>query len=160
MPQRNLKFPFFLSGQLWKFLQNTLCLLDTSNLITLITESELFASFCLSHLITPSSLPPRKPVKSAAWGLQAKILWGISEVCSLSAIVRSSSKVITSSFLKKKEGKKEGKNHTNLNDFLQLVSPTFSLLKLKVISTPQSYPQQCPFVAGAPSRGMAAVRRS
>lgn len=72
--EKSSKIPiFFLSGQPWKFLHNTL---NTSNLITLIGESEMFASFCLSHLITPSSFPPREPVRSVAWGGCGQKIWG------------------------------------------------------------------------------------
>lgn len=58
---------------------------------------------------------------------------------------------------RKAEEEKEGKNCTNLNDFLKLVIPTFSPWKRKVMSTPQSHPQQHACVAVTSSRGTAVV---
>lgn len=81
----------------------------------------MFASFCLSHLIAPSSFPPRKPVKSAAWGLEAKILWGISKVCSFSVCYCMT--LFEANHIElpeeKEEEREEGKKYTNLNDFLK-----------------------------------------
>ena len=81
-----LKFPFSSVGNLGSFSEHTVPPLNTCDLLTPITESEMFASHHLSHLLTPSSFPPRKPVKSVAWEPQAKILWGLSRVCPLFAI--------------------------------------------------------------------------
>lgn len=117
---RNLKFSVFFFFFEWVALEISLehiVLLNTCNLITLITESEMFASSCLSHLTTPGSFPPRKPVKSAAWGPLAKF-YGESLKCVLFVLLH----ILTEAFhlkLTKEKEREEGKNYTNLNGFLK-----------------------------------------
>lgn len=120
-PLRNLlKSLFSWLGNLGNFPEHTVPPLNTSNLLTPITESEMFTSPHLSHLITPSSLPPRKPVKSVAWEPQAKVLWGLSRVCPFFAIAWSWSKLIPSGFLKKKKGRKEEKKKRKKERVMQI----------------------------------------
>lgn len=147
------------------FFWNNLCLQNTSHLITMIAESEMFANYCLSHLLTPSSLPPREPVKVCGGCRQKFYRDSLDSSVLFCCYSEVWAKPITSSFPNER-GKKVEKNHTNTNDFLKLAIPTFNLWKHKASSSSNgvlwvwSLPERLAWLKWAGWWWLLAVRRS
>lgn len=98
----------------------------------MIAESEMFANYCLSHPLTPSSLPPREPVKVCGGcrrrfyrdSLDSRVLFRCSS--------EVSAKPITLNF-PHKGGKKVERSYTSTNGSLKSAVATFKLWKHEAI---------------------------